>query len=55
MKLQIHEVEKDAKYIVSASRLSGSAFAFNQTYGMINETFKNDRNKNVAEEEEKKE
>ena len=54
MKLQLHEVEKDAKYMVSANRLSGSAFAFFQSFETIRDEFKNDM-KDVGAEEEKKE
>ena len=54
MKLQLHEIEKDAKYMVSANRLSGSAFAFFQSFETIRDEFKKDM-KDVGAEEEKKE
>lgn len=32
IKIELHEIEKDKKYLVQATRVDGSAFAFNHTY-----------------------
>ena len=39
MKVELHEIEKDARYLVSASRLSGSTFAFYETWDLLNKKF----------------
>ena len=39
MKVELHEIEKDARYVVSASRLDGSAFAFYETWDLLTAKF----------------
>ena len=39
MKVELHEIEKDARYMVSATRLDGSAFAFYETWDLLHGKF----------------
>ena len=40
MKVELHEIEKDSKYLVNATRVDGSAFAFFQTFERLHEEYK---------------
>ena len=39
MKVELHEIEPEKKYLVSATRVDGSTFAFNQTFDKMHEEF----------------
>ena len=50
MKVELHEIKKDSKYLVSATFFNGSKEAFYQTWNKLQSQFKDEMNQTEAKE-----